>query len=214
MPGSGASDPRKVLTELGVSRETLERLETYAGLLGKWNKAINLVGPDTLPDLWRRHLLDSAQLLPLLPPVPAGRPRRLADLGSGAGFPGLVLAILGAGEIHLVESDQRKAQFLREVSRETAAGAQVHQARIEELSPLCADCVTARALAPLDRLLDYADRHLAPGGTALLLKGRGVAAELTQAARRWSMALEHHPSRSDPAGTILRIVNLAAAPKT
>ena len=202
-------DPRKALAGLGVSRETLERLEIYARLLAKWTKAINLVSPDSLPDLWRRHILDSAQLLPLLPPAPADRPRRLADLGSGAGFPGLVLAILGAGEIHLVESDRRKSQFLREVSRETAAGAQVHTARIEELSPLCADCVTARALAPLDRLLDYAARHLAPGGSALFLKGRGAAEELTQAAGRWSMAVERFPSRTDPEGSLLRIANLA-----
>jgi len=204
------ADPRQALAELGVSRETLDRLDIYARLLTKWNRAVNLVGPDSLPDLWRRHVLDSAQLLPQLPQAPAGRVRRVADLGSGAGFPGLVLAILGAGEIHLVESDGRKAQFLREVSRETAAGAQVHQARIEDLSPLCADCVTARALAPLDRLLDYAARHLAPGGVALFLKGRGAAEELTQAAARWSMAVTRHPSRSDPGGTILRIGELTA----
>ncbi len=203
-------DPHKALADLGVSRETLERLEIYARLLTKWTRAINLVSADSLPDLWRRHFLDSAQLLPLLPPAPAGRPRRLADLGSGAGFPGLVLAILGAGEIHLVESDRRKGQFLREVSRETAAGAEVHLGRIEELSPLCADCVTARALAPLERLLDYAARHLAPGGSALFLKGRGAAEELTQAARRWSMAVERFPSRTDPEGSILRIADLAA----
>jgi 16S rRNA (guanine527-N7)-methyltransferase len=203
-------DPRRALVDLGVSRETLERLEIYARLLAKWTRAINLVSPESLPDLWRRHILDSAQLLPLLPPAPVGRPRRLADLGSGAGFPGLVLAILGAGEIHLVESDRRKGQFLREVSRETGAAVTLHPERIEELSPLCADCVTARALAPLDRLLDYAARHLAPGGSALFLKGRGVAEELTQAARRWSMAVERFPSRTDPAGSILRIAGLAA----
>jgi 16S rRNA (guanine527-N7)-methyltransferase len=209
---AGAPNPRQVLAELGVSRETLERLEIYARLLAKWNKAINLVGADSVPDLWRRHMLDSAQLLALLPSPPDKRQRRLADLGSGAGFPGLVLAILGAGEIHLVESDGRKAQFLREVSRETAAGALVHQARIEDLSPLCADCVTARALAPLDRLLEHAARHLAPGGIALFPKGKGAAAELTRAAARWSMVVTRHPSRSDPGGTILRIGELTARP--
>lgn len=206
-------DARDEIAALGVSRETLERLELYAALLRKWTRAINLVGPDTLPDLWRRHFLDSAQLLPLLPPAPPERPRRLADLGSGAGFPGLVLAILGAGEVHLVESDSRKAQFLREVSRETGAGAQVHTARIETLSPLFADCVTARALAPLTQLLDYAARHLRPGGQALVLKGKSAGQELTQAAARWSMAAEQFASRSDPAGVILRITNLAAPTK-
>ena len=200
---------RETVAALGVSRETLERLDTYVRLLEKWNKAINLVGPATLREVWQRHLLDSAQLLPLLPPPPSNRLRRIADLGSGAGFPGLVLAILGAGEIHLVESDSRKCQFLREVSRETAANAMVHQARIEELSPLYADCVTARALAPLDLLLDYAARHLSVGGTALFLKGRDAARELTQAEARWSMAVSRHRSITDPAATVLRISALA-----
>lgn len=198
-----------------VSRETLGRLERYAALLAKWTRAINLIGPATLPDLWRRHFLDSAQLLRYLPPTPEGRPRVIADLGSGAGFPGLVLAILGAGEIHLVESDRRKAQFLREVSRETAAGARVHEGRIEELSPLCADCITARALAPLDRLVDYALPHLAPAGVLLFLKGAEAAAELTAARARWSMPerriagggleSEAWTSISDPRGQVLRL---------
>lgn len=195
-------------TGLEVSRETLARLERYADLLRKWTRAINLVGPATVADLWRRHILDSAQLLPLLPASPEGRRRRVADLGSGAGFPGLVLAILGCGEIHLVESDRRKAQFLREVSRETAAEATVHVVRIEELSPLCADCVTARALAPLDRLIDYARPHLAPGGVLLFLKGAEATAELTAARERWSMDCETRPSITDPRGRILRLSGL------
>jgi len=191
----------------GVSRETLDRLAIYLAMLRKWTAAINLVAPESLADPWRRHLLDSAQLATL---VPAGGPR-LADLGSGAGFPGLVLAILGCGEIHLVESDRRKAQFLREVSRETAAGATVHHARIEELSPLSAAVVTARALAPLDRLLDYVARHLAAGGPpakeglALLPKGRDWQSELAAARRRWDFAVTAHPSLSDPAARILAI---------
>jgi 16S rRNA (guanine527-N7)-methyltransferase len=184
----------------GVSRETLERLETYARLLRKWNPAINLVAPDSLGDLWRRHMLDSAQLAPLLP---AGG--GVADLGSGAGFPGLVLAILGRVEIHLVESDRRKAQFLREVSRETAAGAQVHPSRIEDLSPLSAAAVVARGLAPLDRLLDYVARHLAPGGQAILPKGQGWERELEAAGQRWRFAVEAHPSLTHAQGRILAI---------
>jgi len=199
--------PKEFQALVGVSRETLERLETYAQLLGKWQRAINLVGPATLPDLWRRHFLDSAQLSSFLP-ILAGRTRRIADLGSGAGFPGLVLAILGCGEVHLVESDRRKAQFLREVSRETGARTRLHEARIEELSPLSADLVTARALAPLERLLDYVGRHLAPGGLALLPKGREAAAELTRAQRRWSMTVEQRPSLSDAEGSVLVIGDL------
>lgn len=193
--------PLEFQARTGVSRETLARLEIYGALLRKWSKAINLVAPDSLPDLWRRHLLDSAQLARLLP----SRTGRIADLGSGAGFPGLVLAILGCGEIHLVESDRRKAQFLREVSRETGAGATVHTERIEELSPLSAPVVTARALAPLDRLLDYVQRHLVAGGLALLPKGRGWQDELAAAERRWAFAAAVHPSESDPEARILAI---------
>jgi 16S rRNA (guanine527-N7)-methyltransferase len=185
----------------GVSRETLGRLEAYARLLRKWNPAINLVAPDSLGDLWRRHMLDSAQLAPLLPDA-AGR---VADLGSGAGFPGLVLAILGCGEIHLVESDRRKAQFLREVSRETTAGAQIYVSRIEDLSPLSAETVVARGLAPLDSLLDYAARHLAPGGQAILPKGRGWEQELEAARARWRFTVQAHPSRTHAQGRILAI---------
>jgi 16S rRNA (guanine527-N7)-methyltransferase len=187
--------------QLGVSRETLGRLERYATLLRKWSAAINLVAPDSLNDLWRRHMLDSAQLARLLPAVQS----RIADLGSGAGFPGLVLAILGCGEVHLVESDRRKAQFQREVSRETAAQATIHVARIEKLSPLSARVVTARALAPLDRLLDYVARHLAEDGLALLPKGRGWQTELADAERRWDFAAAVHPSLSDPEAQILAI---------
>ena len=133
-----AFGPEAFAAACDVSRETLARLELYAELLGRWNRAINLVGKRTLDDLWRRHFLDSAQLLPLLPPLD-GRPRVLADLGSGAGFPGRVLAILGAVLVHLVESDLKKATFLREVARATGAPASVHAARIESLDGLTAD---------------------------------------------------------------------------
>ncbi len=208
MPQDKALGAKDFQALTGVSRETLERLDLYAALLRKWNRAINLVGPATLPDLWRRHFLDSAQVAAHLPPPPAGRLRRIADLGSGAGFPGLVLAILGCGEIHLVESDQRKAQFLREVSRETGCGAAVHAARIEELSPLSADVITARALAPLPKLIDYAAGHLLSGGVLLFLKGAESEAELTAAAAGWSMTTESWPSRSDPRGRILRLGDL------
>jgi 16S rRNA (guanine527-N7)-methyltransferase len=187
--------------ETGVSRETLARLEVYAELLRKWTRAINLVGPTTLPDLWRRHMLDSAQLLPLLP---AGRPR-IADLGSGAGFPGLVLAICGAGEVHLIESDQKKATFLRQVARETETDVTVHMARIESVEPLQADVVTARALAPLAELLAYARPLLAPGGRCLFLKGQGVEAELTALPREVQTAIERVPSRTDSAACVIRL---------
>jgi 16S rRNA (guanine527-N7)-methyltransferase len=198
-------DPEGFATETGVSRETLERIRLYATLLTKWTARIDLVAPSTLPDLWRRHLLDSAQLHPLLPPDA----RRLVDLGSGGGFPGLVLAILGAPDVHLVESDQRKCAFLREVARATGTAVTIHAARIEAAAPLAADVVTARALAPLDRLLGWAVPHLAPGGVCLFLKGARNDDELTAASRTWTMGVDPLPSRSDPSGRILRLTGIA-----
>lgn len=193
--------PEHFQAETSVSRETLDRLRVYAELLVKWQARINLVGPATIPDLWRRHMLDSAQLFPLLP---RNLPR-LIDIGSGAGFPGLVLAILGVPEVHLVESDLRKGAFLREVARQTAASVTVHSARIESLSDLKAPVVTARALAPLPKLLDLAAPLLAPDGQCLFLKGQNIAEELTEARKIWIFDEDRSPSRSDPSGLVLRV---------
>jgi len=193
--------PEEFQADTGADAVTMARLAAYAELLVKWQARINLVGPDTLPTLWRRHMLDSAQLLPLLPPGA----RRLVDLGSGAGFPGLVLAIMGAPDVHLVESDARKAAFLREAARVAETPVTVHVGRIESLAPLAADIVTARALAPLSRLLPWAARHLAEGGVCLFLKGRGSEDELTEARKEWIIAEERAASRTDPSGVILQI---------
>lgn len=187
-----------------VSRETLERLEAFAGLLTAWNQRLNLVGRGTVEDLWRRHILDSAQLHPLIPPGA----ETLVDLGSGAGFPGVVLAIMGGPAVHLVESDQRKCVFLREAIRVTAARATVHPVRIEAAPTLQADVVTARALAPLDKLLDLAHRFLKRDTMCLFLKGRTAAEELTTARESWEMTVEPLPSRSDQTGSILRLTNI------
>ena len=198
-----------------VSRETLARLETYAGLLIKWTKTINLVGRGSLDDVWRRHFLDSAQLWPLLPPAPANRSRVVVDLGSGAGFPGLVLAIMGAGTVHLIESDSRKAAFLREAARATGTAIVLHEARIEAVPPFPADVVTARACAPLPRLLDLVAPFLRPagaagsGGIGLFLKGRSLQRELTDSTGTWKMGFDLHPSRTDPAAQILRLTRLS-----
>lgn len=185
----------------GVSRETLDRLETYAALLLKWQKAINLVSRDSLDDLWRRHMLDSAQLFPL---IPEGA-QRLVDLGSGAGFPGMVLSALGFPDVHLVESDARKCAFLREVSRALGVSPHIHIRRLEEMHPIKADVVTARALAPLVDLLGLAERFLDPHSICLVLKGRGVDEELTRVAETWNMKITRQISASDPSGTILRL---------
>ncbi len=194
--------PAAFQRKTGVADTVLANLTIYAALLRKWQAKINLVGPATLPHLWTRHMLDSAQLFTLIPPG-----ARVVDLGSGAGFPGLVLAIMGAGtaQYHLVESDQRKAAFLREVNRETQAGAIIHSARIEMIAPLEADVVTSRALAPLNKLLFLADHHLLSTGKGIYPKGRRWVEELTAAQKDWTMALETHPSQSDASGRILEL---------
>ena len=186
---------------LGVSRETLDRLTVYLDLLHRWQRAINLVGPATLADPWRRHILDSAQLLTHLP---AGT-TSLVDLGSGAGFPGMVLTVLGVPGVVLIESDRRKAQFLREVARATGTEVTVRAERIENLAGWPADVVTARALAPLPRLLPLAERFLAADSVCLFLKGYNAERELTQALKSWHMVPEMFASLSAPTGTVLKL---------
>jgi 16S rRNA (guanine527-N7)-methyltransferase len=197
----------------GVSRETLDRLETFVALLVKWQKAINLVGRSTLNDIWYRHIWDSAQLVDHIPGPARDPGRRWLDLGSGAGFPGLVLAIMGWGPIDLVESDARKGQFLREAARLCGADVTIHNSRIEDLAPFSADLVTARALAPLDRLCALAQPFVAQDTVLLFLKGQDVDTELTKARKNWTMDIERSPSRTDPAGTILRLRHLSRPPQ-
>jgi len=191
--------PEDFQNSTGVSRETLARLEIYAALLQKWQKAINLVGPATLPDLWRRHMLDSAQLFPLIPPGA----RRLADLGSGAGFPGLVLAIMGAADVQLIESDQRKCAFLDAVARETSTKVTIHRKRLEDCPALNADVITARALAPLDKLLNYARPLASKSAICLFLKGQTADTELTEAKSAWYIEGEIKPSATNSDASIL-----------
>jgi len=192
----------------GVSRETLDRLSAYVELLSVWNRRINLVGRNTMGDLWRRHILDSAQLYPLLPP----RTRVLVDLGSGAGLPGLVLAAMGVAEVHLIESDQRKAAFLREAVRVMEVPAVVHPERIEKIAPIAADAVTARALADLSQLIEFAEKFINSRTLFLFLKSSGVESELAAARARFTMQEELVPSRSDPAGVIVKLNAVARKP--
>lgn len=193
---------------LGLDAATLERLARHLELLRLWQKRINLVGEATLADPWRRHVLDSAQLLRFVPKDA----RVLVDLGSGAGFPGLVLAILGVPEVHLIESDRRKAAFLREAARITGCtNVRVHAKRIEEVEPFPADVVTARALAPLGRLLELAEPFFAPRTVGIFPKGRQAEAELTAASRRWKMKARIEPSLSSPEGRILVVEEVSRA---
>ena len=193
-----------VADALPVSADVCERLAAHLDLLERWQKRINLVGSGTLRDPWRRHVLDSAQLTGFLPPEPA----TLLDLGSGAGFPGLVVAIVTGRRVHLVDSDARKCAFLREAARASAADVAVHASRIEAMGHLRADVVMARACAPLPRLLDYAEPLLAAGGRCLFLKGRDVDAELTGVEQSWMMRVLRSPSLSDPAGTVLQLEDI------
>lgn len=193
-----------------VSRETLERLEAYDALLNKWNPAINLVSPATLSQLWTRHFLDSAQLFDLA----EGREGLWADLGSGGGFPGLVVAILAkekrpAQRFVLVESDRRKSTFLMTVARELGLSVEVRAQRIEEVNPLQADILSARALAPLDRLLGFAARHLASSGLAVFPKGASWRDELAEAQKNWSFSVQTYPSLTDPEAAILTFAEVS-----
>ena len=188
--------------DTSVSRETLDRLQAYADLLERWNKTTNLVAASTLPDLWRRHFLDSAQVARF---VAEGG---VTDLGSGAGFPGLVLAILAIPDIHLVESDQKKVAFLREAARITGAKVTIHPQRIEALPAIPTVHITSRALASVSEILGLAAPKALPNAKFVLLKGQNVGVELTEARKSWRMTLRQHPSLSHPSGVILEIRDL------
>src|ERR1700722_5537891 len=175
-----------------ISRETSEALDRFAALLLRWNRTVNLIARKDEQRLWERHIADSLQLATLMQPGPG----RAIDLGSGAGFPGLVLAIATGVPFDLVEADQRKAAFLREAARQTGAPVRVHPVRIEAAAIAPAPLVTARALAPLPKLLALAAPLLAPGGTCLFPKGANVQAELTEAAPQWHMRVQTIPSRT------------------
>ena len=192
--------------QTGVSGETLGRLQAYAALLERWQKKINLVGSNTIKYLWLRHMLDSAQLYPLLPKPDVS----IIDFGSGAGFPGLVLAIMGGPTVTLIESDSRKCAFLAEAMRVTGTGptARLENRRIEDLEPVRADVVTSRALASVDKLLIFAEPFLSKGSICLFPKGKKVDEELTETEERWMMRVSKFQSQSDPSGTILKLENV------
>lgn len=194
----------------GVSRETQDRLTAFATTLRQWNRRINLVAPSSLDRLWERHILDSLQLFSVRPSTA----RHWADLGTGGGFPGLVVAILAAEaapdlRLTLVESDRRKAAFLAAAARAAGVKPRILAERAEALPPLHADVLSARALAPLTRLLTQAHRHLAPGGIALFPKGARHAQEIDEALADWRFRVQKIPSRTDPSGVILAIDGVA-----
>lgn len=192
--------------DTGVSRETLERVETYVGLLLKWNKQINLIGRSSEAEIWHRHVLDAAQLAPLIPQ----NAKLVADVGTGAGLPGLILSILNkTASFALIEPDQRKAAFLREAIRAVQATAIVYSSRIEEADLAPQDVVLARALAPLDRLLEMVEKLISIHTVCIFPKGAAAEQELTEARRRWKMQVRQVHSRTDPAGRILVLTEVA-----
>ncbi len=199
-----ADDPRMS----NVSRETLDRLAAYESLIKQWNPKINLISKSTEVDIWNRHFADSLQFVSHIAPDT----RKILDIGSGGGFPGLVIAISRRDlQVHLVESDQRKAAFLRTVSRNLELGCKVLCSRIENLEPQQADLITARALAPLPKLLGFVDRHLAPNGYALLAKGRDFEQEVEDARQAWTFDCEVLQSQTHQASRILRVSEIKNA---
>ncbi|WP_424966137.1 16S rRNA (guanine(527)-N(7))-methyltransferase RsmG [Dinoroseobacter sp. S375] len=189
-----------------VSRETRERLQIYEALTKKWTKRINLIAPSTVPELWERHIVDSAQLYEFIPHCVES----LVDFGSGAGFPAMVLGILASEQrpeftVTCIESDSRKAVFLRTVAREVGANVRVLNDRVEAIEPLEADLVTARAFAALPSLLDASERHRKPEGVSLFPKGKSYEKELAAAQKMWDFDFKAHASQTEPGTFILEV---------
>jgi 16S rRNA (guanine527-N7)-methyltransferase len=207
-----SADKTRALALFPVSRETEDRLDRFVDTLLRWQDRLNLVARSTLGEIWTRHVADSLQLVPLAPQA-----RIWVDLGSGGGFPGLVIACALAGDtatrVHLVESNQKKAAFLREAARVTATPVIVHAVRAEKFGETCAepvDAVTARALAPLKTLCDQAFPFILRGAIGLFPKGQDVDAELTEAAKYWRLEASKVPSKTSPEGSIVLIRGLEA----
>lgn len=195
----------------GCTDAQLADMVRFQTLLGEWNEVMNLVGPATIATYWNRHAWDSAQLLQLAPDA-----KTWADLGAGAGLPGVVLAILlkdtAGAKVHLVESMAKRCKFLRVIVDELKLPAEIHNARAEELD-LKVEIVTARACAPMVRLLGYAQPYLMRGSTGLFLKGQDVASELSEAATYWKFESDLRPSLSDPRGQIVQVKGLKSVRK-
>ena len=207
-PDLAAFGPEVFAAAANVSRETLAHLKIYAGLLEDWNARHNLVSRASMGELWLRHFWDSAQLAAFIPP----EAKSLADLGSGAGFPGLVLAELFRERqglrIVLFEATAKKCQFLAAVADRLKLAVEIRQMRIEDAAPEPFDVITARACAPLAKLFPYVQKFWRKNTVALLHKGQNVEDELTQGRKSWRMDLKRHASRSDPSGIILEIREL------
>ena len=187
---------------MSVSRETSDRLDRYVELLLKWQQTINLIGPSTVNDVWGRHILDCAQLIRFLPKKDH---YTILDLGSGAGLPGLVLAILGASNVKLIESNLRKCIFLREAARVTGVNVEILNSRIEDLNHVRGDIILARGLAPLCKLLEIAKPVSNMSTVFLLLKGKGLKKELTDLNKKWNIKIQVYPSLSEVSSSVVKL---------
>jgi 16S rRNA (guanine527-N7)-methyltransferase len=198
--------PEDFAAKTNVSRETLARLKAYAGLLTDWNSRHNLVSANSLEDVWRRHFWDSAQLAPLIPKTA----KTLADFGSGAGFPGLVLAEMLRDRlaVTLYEATTKKCTFLAAAAEQIKLPVTIHNVRIEYAPPQIFDVITARACAPLPKLLAYAKRFSGPNSVCLLMKGQNMGSELTEAHKSWKMNVRQIPSLTHPSGAVLEVTHL------
>lgn len=198
-----------LLEELNVSRETIDRLKMFESVLKKWNAKINLISRHSVPDIWRRHIVDSIQVYRSVDA--AGH---WTDIGSGGGLPGIVVAIMASEEspetrVTLIESDQRKCAFLRNAARECGARVEVISKRIELVEPQCADVLSARALADLSKLLEYCERHLDPKGVAVFPKGANWKKEVDNAFKTWRFDFEPITSLTEPDAVLLKIKGVA-----
>jgi len=201
---------KKIETLCDVSRETMDRLQLYADLLEKWNPKINLVSKSTLPEKWQRHFLDSAQVWPHI----STETRKLVDIGSGAGFAGLVLAIIAMEKrpelsIILIESDSRKCAFMRNTAREVGLDIEIQTIRIETAKIMDADLLTARALASIQQLLAYSENILSPTGSCLFLKGEACAIEVAEAKESWNFTATETNSLTHPTGKLLKLTGIS-----
>ena len=195
----------------GVPRETMDKLVLYSETLTKWQKSINLVSNSTLPNMWLRHFYDSAQLSGYI--TRTDKPLKILDLGSGAGFPGLVLSILGLGEVILVEGVGKKCSFMKQIIQQTDINAIVYNKRIEDLAAFPVDLITSRACADLNKLLDLTEKFIKPATKCLFLKGKNVENELLLAEKKRCFGVKKFPSKSDRSGVILLLSEVEARTK-
>lgn len=200
--------PDDFMRDTNVPRETLASLEAYAALLMKWQPSKNLVSNSTLNEMWLRHFYDSAQLLPLIRACHGDKPLKCLDIGSGAGFPGLVLAIMGVGEVTMVESNGKKCSFMRQVVMATGAKATIENERIEKLVAPKMDILLSRACAPITQLLSWGENFIGENTEFWLLKGANAEQELKAAKADWTMQVDQYKSKSDGSGNILRLKNI------